>query len=215
MDIDVLAPAENADCLVLDFASVPARRQHEVQRPRLTSLPSARCLRSGATAELAGWHTPAVGVALAVLVGDRPASPMQADRLAGSIEFVLPALVILDTDSDGPAGLRTVGCILGSAPARWDSVGIRTAGCLLRRNGELVATGAPGVLLGSPLDALAELVETAEVAGRTPQAGRYLLVGSITPTVPAETGDRFDLRVAGLGAVTGRLTAVDADGGGR
>jgi 2-keto-4-pentenoate hydratase len=95
-----------------------------------------------------------------------------------------------------------VACILGSAPARFDPVGIRTAGSLLRRNGELVGTGAPGVLLGSPLAALLRLVET---AGRPPTADSCLLLGSITPTVPAEAGDRFDLRVAGLGGVSGRL----------
>ncbi|GAA1021718.1 hypothetical protein Aple_072740 [Acrocarpospora pleiomorpha] len=56
-------------------------------------------------------------------------------------------------------------------PARLSDLDLRLAGCVLRRNGEIVGTGTGAAVLGSPLNALVWLANTLGAHGVTLEAG--------------------------------------------
>src|SRR5437588_332957 len=78
-------------------------------------------------------------------------------------ELVVPALEsvasritdwnisIVDTIADNAS---SGGVVLGSKPTALSAVDLRLVGCTLQIGGELVATGAGGAVLGSPINAL-------------------------------------------------------------
>lgn len=133
-----------------------------------------------------------------------------------AVDFVLPALEIIDSrirdwriaiadtiaDNASSAGL-----VLGSTPHPVDAVDLRLSGCVLRRNGEVVGTGAGGAVLGSPLTSLVWLANTLGELGVTLRAGQVILPGSVTAAVTVEPGDSFTATFAGLGSVTARFAA--------
>jgi 2-keto-4-pentenoate hydratase len=133
---------------------------------------------------------------------------------AGAVDFVLPALEIIDsriadwkiTLPDTVAdNASSGGVVLGTTPVRPDGLDLALAGCLLHRNGDLVGTGAGGAVLGSPLNALIWLANVLGPLGVTLEAGHVILPGSITAAVPVVAGDTFTARFAGIGTVTARF----------
>jgi 2-keto-4-pentenoate hydratase len=88
---------------------------------------------------------------------------------------------------------------------RLTDVDLRLAGCNLYGNGDLVATGAGGAVLGSPLISLAWLANTVGEHGVVLQPGQVVLPGSVTSAQPASPGDTWSAVFAGLGTVTARF----------
>jgi 2-keto-4-pentenoate hydratase len=97
--------------------------------------------------------------------------------------------------------------VLGSTPHALDAVDLRLSGCILRRNGEVVGTGAGGAVLGSPITSLVWLANTVGALGVVLEPGHVVLPGSITASVPVAPGDTFTATFAGLGSVTARFAA--------
>jgi 2-keto-4-pentenoate hydratase len=133
---------------------------------------------------------------------------------AAAVDFVLPALEVIDSRiRDWKIGiLDTIadnassgGVVLGSRPTPLGAVDLRLGGCNLHRNGELVATGAGGAVLGSPLTSLVWLANTVGSLGVTLEPGHVVLPGSVTASVPVTPGDTFTATFAGLGSVTARF----------
>lgn len=128
-----------------------------------------------------------------------------------SIDFVLPALEIIDSRiRDWRIGVvDTVadnascgGVVLGSHPVKVDAVDLATAGCSLLLDSQVVATGAGGAVLGSPVTALVWLVNTLGARGIAFRAGDVVLAGSVTPAYQVAEGTVATVRFAGLGAAT-------------
>jgi 2-keto-4-pentenoate hydratase len=133
-----------------------------------------------------------------------------------AIDFVLPALEIIDSRiRDWKIGiLDTIadnassgGIVLGSTPVQLDAVDLRLSGCVLHRNGEVVATGAGGAVLGSPLTSLVWLANTVGPLGITLEEGHIVLPGSQTSAIAVTPGDTFTAQFAGIGSVTTRFAA--------
>ncbi|TDW24207.1 2-keto-4-pentenoate hydratase [Kribbella kalugense] len=131
-----------------------------------------------------------------------------------AVDFILPALEIIDSRiAEWEIGIidtiadnaSSGGVVLGSPPVRPDQVDLRLAGCVLHRNGEVVATGAGGAVLGSPVNALAWLANVLGERGVGLEPGQVVLPGSMTAAVPFDAGDVVTSVVAGLGSVTARL----------
>jgi 2-keto-4-pentenoate hydratase len=128
-----------------------------------------------------------------------------------AIDFVLPALeiidsrirdwkiTILDTIADNAS---SGGVVLGSTPADITGLDLRRMGCVLRRNGEVVGTGAGGAVMGSPITSLVWLANTVGEHGVVLEPGHVVLPGSITASVPVSPGDDVIATFAGLGSVT-------------
>ena len=131
-----------------------------------------------------------------------------------AIDYVLPALEIVDsriadwkiTIIDPIAdNASSGGVVLGSTPTKLKDVGLRLSGCVFRRNGEIVGTGAGGAVLGSPLNSLVWLANTVGALGTSLKAGQVILPGSITAMVPVSAGDTITAAFSGLGSVTARF----------
>jgi 2-keto-4-pentenoate hydratase len=137
-----------------------------------------------------------------------------------AVDFVLPALeivdsriadwriTILDTIADNAS---SGGVVLGSTPTPLDRVDLRLGGCVFRRNGQVVGTGAGGAVLGSPISSLVWLANTVGALGTGLEAGWVVLPGAITAMVPVAPGDTFTATFSGLGSVTARF-AEDPSG---
>ena len=141
-----------------------------------------------------------------------------ADAIA-AVGFVLPALELIDSRiRDWKIGLADTiadnassgGVVLGSSPAPLSAVDLRLAGCNLHKNGVLAGTGASGAVLGSPVKALAWLANMVGARGVELEAGQVILPGSVTASIPVGPGDTVTATFAGLGRVTARFTAEEA-----
>lgn len=128
-----------------------------------------------------------------------------------AVDFVLPALEIVDSRvRDWKIGIfdtvsdnaSSGGVILGSTPVGVRDVNLRLFGCNLHLNGELVATGAGGAVLGSPLTALVWLANTVGPLGVTLEPGHVVLPGSVTKAFSVQPGDTVVATLGGLGSVT-------------
>ncbi|MEU4377259.1 2-keto-4-pentenoate hydratase [Pseudonocardia alni] len=136
-----------------------------------------------------------------------------ADAIA-AIDFVLPALEIVDsrvqdwkisivdTIADNAS---SGGVVLGSTPVSPRDVDLRLTGCVLHHNGALVATGAGGAVLGSPINSLVWLANTVGPLGIELEAGHVVLPGSMTRAQTMSPGDTFSTTIAGVGTVTAVL----------
>ncbi|MCQ4079111.1 2-keto-4-pentenoate hydratase [Streptomyces sp. RB6PN25] len=134
---------------------------------------------------------------------------------AAAVDFVLPALELIDsrirdwkisifdTIADNAS---SGGVVLGSTLTRLSAVDLRLVGCNLHKDGELVATGAGGAVLGSPLTSLVWLANTVGAHGVALEAGHVVLPGSVTASIPVRGGDSVTAAFAGLGSVTARFT---------
>lgn len=159
---------------------------------------------------------PRIEPEIAFVLGRRLRGPgVTAAEAAAAVDFVLPALEVIDSRiRDWQIGLLDTiadnassgAVVLGSRPTRLDQVDLRLAGCLLHRNGDLVATGAGGAVLGSPLSSLVWLANTVGEHGVVLEAGQVILPGSVTAAVPVAPGDSFTATFAGLGPVTACFT---------
>lgn len=133
---------------------------------------------------------------------------------AAAVHFVLPALEIVDSRiRDWKIGIfdtvadnaSSGGVVLGSRPTKLADVDLRLSGCNLEVDGEVVATGAGGAVLGSPLNALVWLANTVGPLGVTLEPGHVVLPGSVTKAVPITAGNSIVATFAGLGSVTALL----------
>jgi 2-keto-4-pentenoate hydratase len=138
---------------------------------------------------------------------------------AASIDFCLPALEIIDSRiADWKISIidtiadnaSSGGVVLGSHPVALGDVDLRLVGCNLFGNGALVATGAGGAALGSPLLSLAWLANTVGAHGVVLRAGHVVLPGSVTAAQKVAAGDTWTAQFAGLGSVTARFAPVMA-----
>ncbi|GAB3569478.1 fumarylacetoacetate hydrolase family protein [Arthrobacter alkaliphilus] len=157
--------------------------------------------------------SPKVEPEFAFVLGKSLTGPgVTATEALSAIDYVVGALEIIDsriTDwkiklADTVAdNASSGGVVLGSRPVKPADLDLRTTGVNLSRNGELIATGAGGAVLGSPLNALVWLANTLGPLGVTLEAGSVVLPGSMTAAVAAAPGDTITATFAGgLGSVT-------------
>lgn len=125
-----------------------------------------------------------------------------------AVEYVLPALEITDSRiEEGPASAPDLaadnaGChavILGTTPVTPTDTDLRLAGCVVHRDGEVAATSAAGIALGSPLEALVWAANTWERTEFTPTAGTVVLISGLTTPVPLAPGSTVTVSIAGVG----------------
>ncbi|MBT2249047.1 2-keto-4-pentenoate hydratase [Arthrobacter sp. BHU FT2] len=157
--------------------------------------------------------SPKVEPEFAFILGKSLTGPgVTAAEALSAIDYVVGALEIIDSRiTDWKIKLADTiadnassgGVVLGSRPVKPADLELRTTGVNLFRNGEIVAGGAGGAVLGSPLNALVWLANTLGPLGVTLEAGSVILPGSMTAAVSAVPGDTISASFAGgLGTVT-------------
>ena len=136
-----------------------------------------------------------------------------ADVLAAT-EFVCPAIEIIDSRiRDWKIGIAdtiadnasSAGVVLGGRRTPLAGVDLRTIGAVLRRNGEILQTGAAGAVLGNPATAVAWLANTVHRFGVSLEAGHVVLPGSCTRAVDVRPGDVVRAEFDVLGPVSVRF----------
>jgi 2-oxopent-4-enoate hydratase len=127
-----------------------------------------------------------------------------AAQVVGAVDFVIPAIEIIDsrivdwkfkiqdTIADNASGGMFV---LGSQPMSLASVDLRTIGMTLRKNGEVVSTGAGAACLGNPVNAVVWLVNKLGEHGISLAPGEVILSGALGPVSPVVSGDRVSVCV--------------------
>jgi 2-keto-4-pentenoate hydratase len=122
--------------------------------------------------------------------------------------FLLPAIEVIDsriadwrikladTVADNASSARVV---LGGSAVRPRDCDPRTLGVVLRRNGEIVETGASGAVLGNPAASVAWLANKLHEFGVSLEAGHVVMPGACTRAVDVCAGDavRADFDVLG------------------
>lgn len=92
--------------------------------------------------------------------------------------------------------------VLGTAACDPRAADLYTCGMVMKKNGEVIATGAGAAALGSPLKSLAWLANRLADFGGVLHAGDVVLSGALAAMCPAEAGDAFSVAIGGLGECT-------------
>lgn len=197
------------------LTSAAMQRQLGVDQPDYGHLLDTMFHTDGAPIDTGRFLQPRIEPEIAFVLGRPLRGPgVTAADAAAAVEFVLPALEIIDsriadwkiTLADTVAdNASSGGVVLGTTPVRPDGLDLSLTGCLLHRNGNLVDTGAGGAVLGSPLNALIWLANTLGPMGVTLEAGHVILPGSITAAIPVAAGDTVTAAFAGIGTVTAKF----------
>ena len=112
-------------------------------------------------------------------------------------------ITLVDTVADNASSGRYV---LGTRPVRLHDVDLPLAGCVLRKNGRVVSTGAGAACLGNPVTAVAWLANRLFSLGTPLRAGEVVLSGALCPVAPADAGDFIEVEIAHVGRVSVRFT---------
>ena len=127
-----------------------------------------------------------------------------AAQVIAATDFVIPAIEIIDSRirdwkfkiEDTIADNASSGMfVVGSQPMALASIEMRTIGMTLRKNGEVVSTGAGAACLGNPVNAVVWLVNKLGEHGISIAAGEVVLSGALGPVSPVVAGDRVSLAV--------------------
>ena len=137
-----------------------------------------------------------------------------ADVLA-STAYVMPSIEIIDsrvtnwkirlpdTIADNASSARVV---IGGTKTMIDRGDLRTIGAVMRRNGEIVETGAAGAVLGNPALAVAWLANKVHQFGVTLGEGHIVLPGACARAVEVAAGDVIRAEFDRLGHVSVRFS---------
>lgn len=111
-------------------------------------------------------------------------------------------ITIVDTIADNASSGRVV---LGGTLVPVGGVDPRLIGMVLKRNGQVVETGAGAAALGNPIAALAWLANTLAPFDEGLSAGDVVLPGALHRMVPVQAGDSFCATFSELGPVSVRF----------
>lgn len=155
-----------------------------------------------------------------VLGSDLVEGPLDLAHVRATVDHMAVALEIVDsriagwdiTFGDTVADNASSGLfVLGAERHTLDEVEPRDVTMSMTRHGEVVSTGTGAACLGDPLAALTWLATTARDLGQPLLAGQVVLSGALGPMVPVAPGDTFTAVVPGLGEVTARFSAHQAN----
>jgi len=199
------------------LTSKAMQQQLGVDQPDSGVLLDRMVLEDGAVLDAARLIAPRVEAELAFVLGDDvPPGATRAQVLA-SIASVAVALEVIDSRiadwriavEDTVADNASSAYAVVGWPVRVEDVGdLRTVGLVMRRNGDIVATGAGAAVLGDPVRALAWLAGRLAERGERLRAGQVVLPGAVHAAVPLSAGDVVTATGSALGSVTLSVAAA-------
>ena len=194
------------------LTSEPMRKQFGVSEPDFGHLLSDMEYAADAPVAIAAFLQPRAEPEIALVLG----RPLRGGRVSisdvvAATAYAVPAIEIIDSRiADWRISLPDTvadnassgGYVLGQSPVPLDRLDLSLTGCVFRRNGRIVATGAGAAVLGSPLHAATWLAN--ELIGRGAELGpgHVILTGSITAAIGVQAGDAVTASFDHLGAVT-------------
>ncbi|MDC1312345.1 fumarylacetoacetate hydrolase family protein, partial [Burkholderiales bacterium] len=136
------------------------------------------------------------------------------DHVIKATECVMPAFEIVDSRindwdikiQDTVADNASAGAfVIGSGRQNLNSIDLATCGMVLKKNGEIIGTGAGAATLDHPLNAVAWLANMLGSLGMSLKAGEIILSGSLSIMFPIESGDTLEMEIGGIGKTTCRF----------
>jgi 2-keto-4-pentenoate hydratase len=152
---------------------------------------------------------------IAFVLGESLEGPgVTAAQVLGATDFVLPAIEIIDSRVanweisyvDTIADNASSGMfVLGAEPVELDGLALELAGMALRKDDEVVSTGAGIACLSHPVNAVVWLANKLAAFGEPLRAGEIVLSGALGPAVPVEAGDWVEADIARVGSCSARF----------
>jgi 2-keto-4-pentenoate hydratase len=183
-----------------------------VNEPDYGQLLDDMLLEDGSTLEMAELCQPKAEIEVAFVLDSPLTGPgVTVPDVLRATAFVMPALEIIDsrirdwqitlsdTIADNASSARVV---LGAKASRLDGLDPRLLGCTIRRNGEIVETGASGAALGNPAKAVAWLANKLAQFGESLQEGQIVMPGACTRAIDVSAGDHLIGEFDALGSVS-------------
>ena len=192
-----------------------------VDRPDFGHLFADMVLDGSAPIDVSRFISPRLEPEISFVLGRDLAGPgLSLVDVIGAVDFAIASVELIDsrvadwkiTLADTIAdNASSAGLVLGTRMVGIENLDLELLGCVLRRNGEVVATGAGAAVLGHPLHAVQFLANTLGGLNRTLPAGSVVMAGALTAAVPIAAGDCFTASFAHLGTLTARFTDQGGD----
>jgi 2-keto-4-pentenoate hydratase len=193
------------------LTSAPMQQQLGIDQPDFGVLLDDMAYPADAPIPVSRFRQPRAEPEVALVLDKPLAGPgLTVADVLGAVRHALPAIEIIDSRiADWRIGLvdtiadnaSSGAFVLGATPLplTFDAALI---GCVFRKNGRIVQTGAGAAVLGSPLHAATWLANTLTARGATLEAGHVILTGSVTAAVPVAAGDTVSASFDRLGSAT-------------
>ena len=195
----------------LGLTSVAKQKQMNVDRPLYGWLTADMQVDTGAAVRCDTYIQPRVEPEIAFLLGrDLEGPSVTAAQVLAATEAVFGAIDVLDsryagykfTFNDVTAdNASSAGFILGGTAMDPYGIDLRLTGCVLEKNGELIATAAGASVMGHPASAVAWLVRALARRGQGLEAGHVVMAGGMTEAVAVSPGDTVVATFDRLGSV--------------
>ncbi|MET0884897.1 MAG: fumarylacetoacetate hydrolase family protein [Mycetocola sp.] len=196
------------------LTSAAVQRQLGVDRPDFGVLLADMDITGTAVIAAGRLLQPRVEAEVAFILG-RDITDAHPDAVSDAVAWVAPALEIVDSRIadwkisiiDTVADNASSGLfVLGPERRTLAELDPQAVAMTMRRNDEqeLVSEGSGTDCLGSPLNALVWVAETAIRLNRPLRAGEIVLSGALGPMVAVAPGDSFIATITGLGTVSVR-----------
>jgi 2-keto-4-pentenoate hydratase len=195
----------------LGLTSAAKQKQMNVDRPLYGWLTADMAIDAGAVLRCEGYIQPRVEPEIAFLLGrDLEGPDVTATQVLAATEACFGAIDVLDsryagykfTFNDVTAdNASSAGFVLGGTALDPYGIDLRLTGCVLEKNGELVATAAGAAVMGHPASAVAWLVRALAKRGHGLEAGHVVMAGGMTEAIPVAPGDTVVARFDRLGSV--------------
>jgi 2-oxo-3-hexenedioate decarboxylase len=183
----------------------------KVDAPLYGWVTSRMLLPYGEPVELTRFIHPRVEPEIAFLLGRDVPTPATVTSVLAATEAVFAAVDVLDSRYDDfrfrlpdvvADNASAGGFLLGPQAVRPADLGdLRLLGCVLRVNGEVVATAAGAATMGHPAAAVAWLANRLAARGQSLRAGMVVFSGGLTEPVPLELGTAVTAEIEGLGSL--------------
>jgi 2-oxo-3-hexenedioate decarboxylase len=168
-------------------------------------------LQHGEPVELDELIHPRVEPEIAFLLGRDLVGPVGVPGVLAATEVVFGAVDVIDSRyrdykfklPDVTADNCSAGkMVLGPVTRKLDEVeDLRLLGCVVRVDGDVVATAAGAAVIGHPAAAVAWLANTLAARGEHLPAGSLLFAGGLTDAFPLQAGRSVTAEFDGLGSI--------------
>ena len=196
----------------IGLTSLAVQAQLGVNQPDFGMLFADMAVGDGEPVALGRLIQPKVEAEVALVIGrDLTHARHTYADLIRATEYALPAIEIVDSRIENwnirfidtvPDNASSGLFVLGGRPVKLADLDLTACAMEMKRGETVVSTGNGRACLGSPLNAAVWLADMMVRCGRPLQAGDIVLTGALGPMVAVQSGDRFDVRIDGLGTVS-------------
>jgi len=196
----------------IGITSVAVQKWLGVSEPDFGGLLDDMVVPDGGTADISKLLQPRIEGEIAFVLKKCLIGPgITAAQVIAATDFIVPAIEIVDSRisewkikiEDTVADNASSGMfVIGSQPMLLSDTNLKTIGMALRKNGELVSTGAGAACLGNPVNAVVWLANKLGELGTQLNTGQVILSGALGPVSPVVAGDRATVEIGRMGSVS-------------